>query len=433
MLTYDRYLPFSDYTDESVYIALADEARGFSDQTALRASYGLLAPLYVIVNVIVQIVHDALNPSPWRLHVGYYHSLRLVAVIFGALTALTIAWTAGMIAGRRAALIAGLAWALSPIVVDLNSLAIPDPPLYFISILAVAAALRAWQSDAFLWLVISLLCGVAAVYLKLWPVIAFVPFGLVSILLLLRDRRRWLARISVLYALTGLIAIHFIVVLNPFANTLKVSDNLNSGLIANLLSVERQLNNLWHLHYPISGGSGWFVTPILIGGALVWYGQRRQRDLVPVGVLAAYTLIGWLFTAAISSVNIDEDGRMRHIFPTVVAFIPLWAAALVVLMQAIGMRWPLLHPLTAIVPLLAAGWIGIGSLPGLIDLVRQYQRTHTVALAQAWFDGSPPRDGTALMVEHARASDLWNRIWGAYGGSKPFDYLIEPLDVIAST
>ncbi|MGQ9909514.1 MAG: ArnT family glycosyltransferase [Candidatus Flexifilum sp.] len=433
LLTYDRYLPFSDYTDESVYIALADEMRGFSDQTALRASYGLLAPLYVIVNAIVQTVHDALSPSPWRLHVEYYYSLRLVAVVFGALTALTIAWTAGMIAGRRAALIAGLAWALSPIVVDLNSLAIPDPPLYFVAILAVAAAIRAWQRGSFGWLLLSLLCGAAALYLKLWPVIAFVPFGLVSILLLLRDRRRWLRRVGILYALTALIAVHFLVVLNPFANTLKISSSFDGGLLANLLSVDRQLNNLWHLHYPISGGSGWLVAPILIGGGLAWYALRRRVDPIPVVILAAYTLIAWLFTAVISRVNIDEDGRMRHLFPTVVAFIPLWAAALVTVTRALGARWTRLRPLTVIVPLLAIGWIVVGSLPGLIDLVRQYQRTHTVALAQAWFDGSPPRDGTALMVEHSRASDLWNRIWGAYGGSKPFDYLIEPPDVIATT
>lgn len=438
LLTYDRYLPFSDYTDESVYIALADEARGFSDQSALRASYGLLAPLYVIVNVAVQTAHDALSPAPWRLHLDYYTSLRLVSVAFGVLTALTIAGTAGLIAGRWAALIAGLAWALSPIVVDLNSLAIPDPPLYFVCILAVAAAMRAWQRAASrraatLWLLISLLAGAAAIYAKLWPVIAFVPFGLVSIALVLRDRRRWLAPIGGLYAFAVLITIHFVIILNPFTNTIKVNDNLDGGLIENLLSFDRQMNNLWHLHYPISGGSGWLIAPILIGGGLAWWRMRRRVDPVPIAVLALHTLIAWLFTAMISNVNIDEDGRMRHIFPTVVAFIPLWSAALIGLTRAIAERWPTLRRLTVIAPLIAIGWIGIGSLPGLIDLTTQYRRTHTVALAQTWFDGSPPRDGTVLMAENARASDLWNRIWGAYGGGKPFDYLIEPLDIIAAT
>jgi len=134
----------------------------------------------------------------------------------------------------------------------------------------------------------------------------------------------------------------------------------------------------------------------------------------------------------ISNVNIDEDGRMRHIFPTVVAFIPLWSAALVHLTQALAERWPPLRPLRGGVPLAAVAFIVIGSLPGLIDLTAQYRRTHTVALAQTWFDGSPPRDGTALMAENARAADLWNRIWGAYGGSKPFNYLVEPIDVIAA-
>lgn len=437
LLTYDRYLPFSDYTDESVYIALADEARGFSDQSALRASYGLLAPLYVILNVSVQTIYDAISPSPWRLPLDYYYVLRLVSVAFGVLTALTMAWAAGQIAGRWAALIAGLAWALSPIVVDLNSLAIPDPPLYFVCILAVAAAIRAWRRAASrraatLWLLISLLAGAAAIYAKLWPVIAFVPFGLVSIALVLRDRRRWLAPVGGLYALAALIAVHFGIILNPFSNTIKVNDNLDGGLIDNLLSIDRQMNNLWHLHYPISGGSGWLIAPVLIGGGLAWWRLRRRVDPVPVGVLALHTLIAWLFTAMISNVNIDEDGRMRHIFPTVVAFIPLWSAALVALTRMLVERWPTLRPLRLGLPLAAVVFIAVGSLPGLIDLTAQYRRTHTVALAQTWFDGSPPRDGTVLMAENARASDLWNRIWGAYGGSKPFDYLIEPLDVIAA-
>jgi 4-amino-4-deoxy-L-arabinose transferase-like glycosyltransferase len=132
LLTYDRYLPYVDYIDEATYVALADEIRGFSDQTALREQYGLLAPLYVYTNVVVQTIHDMLKTNPWHVPGEYFYSLRLLSVFFGVCTAFTIAWIGWQLGGLGAAAVGGIIWALSPIVVDLNSLAIPDPMLYLV-------------------------------------------------------------------------------------------------------------------------------------------------------------------------------------------------------------------------------------------------------------------------------------------------------------
>lgn len=442
LATYDRYLPFSDYADESVYIALADEARGFSDQTALRETYGLLAPLYVAMNIAVQSIYDAISQSPWRLHLDYYSVLRLVAVGFGILTTLLIAWIGAQIAGRGAALIGGLVWALSPIVVDLNSLAIPDPPLYAVCTLAVGSGLAAWRGrarprTAFGWLICALAAGIAALYLKLWPITALLPFGMASLALLRHDRRHWLPRLASLYAIGILIGLHFVFVLNPLDSTNKISENAGAGLLETMLSPMRISNNLWHLHYPISGGVSLWIAPVLIGGVLAYVDLRRRRSSAPhpflIVMLGGYTLAAFTLTGAISNINIDPSGRMRHIFPTVVAFIPLWASALMLIARWLDVRRPSLRA-GVVLPVIALAIFTLAAAPGLVDLVRQYGRTHTVAQAMAWFDGSPPRDGTVLMPSNSRASDLWNRIWGAYGGSKPFDYLMElPADMAALT
>ncbi len=121
LLTYDRFLPYIDYVDEPHYVALADEIRGFSDQSSIRELYGLLSPLYVYTNVVVHTIHDFFSANPWHIPGEYYYTLRLLSVFFGVCTALTIAWIGWQLGGKWAALISGLVWAFSPIVVELNN------------------------------------------------------------------------------------------------------------------------------------------------------------------------------------------------------------------------------------------------------------------------------------------------------------------------
>lgn len=70
---YDRFLPYIDYSDEVVYVASADYARGGSDQSALLEEYGLLAPLYVSFNQLVQTMYDAFKDRPYAIIAEYYH------------------------------------------------------------------------------------------------------------------------------------------------------------------------------------------------------------------------------------------------------------------------------------------------------------------------------------------------------------------------
>ncbi|MBK8029739.1 MAG: glycosyltransferase family 39 protein [Chloroflexi bacterium] len=332
LLTFDRYFPFVDYSDEVVYIALADEVRGFSNQAPLREQYGSLAPLYVSTNVIVHSIHDALKSHLWHIPGEYLYSMHLLSVLFGVCTALTMTWIGWQLSGSLAAILSGLVWALSPVVVEFNSLALPDPMLYLACALSVASAIAAWQRKSLRFLMISLGCGIAAIYLKLWIVTAIVPFIMTSLALIVRNRQKFLLRITLLYGSAILFAIHFIIVVNPLQNTNKISDNLSSGsFLANLFDVSRLLNNLWHIAYTIDGGMGLSFVILALGITAYLY-SRYKRLIIPdtgsLWIVGTYIIATWWLSAGISRVDLGTAGRMRHIFPIVVAFVPFWCVYL---------------------------------------------------------------------------------------------------------
>lgn len=441
LLTYDRFLPYVDYVDEPTYVALADEIRGYSDQTALRAEYGLLAPLYVYTNVAVQAVHDLFKPHPWHIPGEYFYALRLLSAFFGVCTALAVAWIGWQLAGPAAAVIGGLIWALSPIVVDLNNLAIPDPMLYLVCALALATGIAAWQRRSLRFLTLSLLYGIAAVYLKLWLVTATIPFIVVSIAFALQDRGKVLPRIALLYGIAALFALHFLLALNPFESTVKINANLENGaFFANLVDIRRIANNLWYLVYPTDGGSGISFAVLLAGAVAFVYCRRRGLKAVDGGslwVLGAYLLATWWLSAGISNVNIDSNGRMRHIFPASVALIPLWAACFVVIVRASKHLLAKYDRIPGWLPRFAASAIVFAVLVGFIrqdvELIAQYSRSYTANQLVQWFDGSPPQEGIVLTVRGSKHEGLWNRLWGAYMGSKPYDGWLMPVDDISLT
>ncbi len=437
LLTYDRYLPFVDYSDEAVYVSLADEIRGFSDQTALREKYGLLAPLYVYTNVAVQTVYDVLKTNPWHIPGEYFYVLRLLSVVLGVGTALVIAWIGWLLAGRYAALIGGMIWALAPIVVDLNSLAIPDPMLYFVCAFAVGSGVAAWQRRSLAWLTLSLLMGVAAIYIKLWLVTAVIPFLIVSVALVWQDRQLR-SRIFLLYGVAALFALHFLLVLNPFQSTLKISANLQEGaFVTNLFDGNRLLNNLRYLIYPIDGGTSLSLLGFALGATAIVYGWRRGVKTIKGSswaIVAVYVICTWWLSAGISNVSIDFAGRMRHILPASVAAIALWSACFVVIIR-VGSSLLARHLpprnwwLPTGVSLLMVGLL-INFVPGDLELIAHYRLPHTANQILAWFDGSPPQDGIVLIPKGSSYDALWNRLWGAYVGSKPYEWWIMPLDEI---
>jgi hypothetical protein len=440
LATYDRYLPHIDYSDESVYVALALHERGVLDQTALIETYGTIAPVYVWVNVAVQAVHDALNTQPHLLIADYYPWMRFTSVVFGVLTAVTIAWLAHQLANGYAALLAGLVWALSPIIVEFNTLAIPDPLLYWVCALAVAAAAYAWRHHSVPWLGISFAAGIIAIYSKLWIATAMLPFIIASFAMMREDRQRLLRPIAAIYAIGAVLAVNFLFVLNPLDNTRKINDTVESnGFFSALLVPDRIFNNLWHTVYPIDGGTGLYWLVIAL--ALIAYvyagrvGANRTAGQAFLLTAVYFVATAWL-TAGISYVLIDSSGKIRHVLPVTTAAIALGAALVVQLVWSLQYRLGQRQHGDSHVTLMAGIVVVLlfllpGFITGNLTLVQRFQREHTANVASAWFDGSPPRDGLVLLEGDTPYGALWERIWGAYAGSKPYDYWWTVRDEIA--
>lgn len=440
LLTYDRYLPVIDYNDEVTYVALAHEMRGMSDQTALREKYGALAPLYVGLNYLVQSVQYPLRSHEWELPAEYFYTLRLIAVGLGVGTALCIAWAGWTLAGSWAALLGGLLWGLSPLVVEFNSLAIPDPPLYFTCALALAAGLQAIRSSGLRWLILSMLAGIAAIYIKLWIASAMLPFLIASIYLVRQNRQKYLRPVIILFGIGALFAAHFLLVLNPFANTNKMDTAFSDGVISHMLSPARLLNNLWHTFYAIDLGLHLSYLVIIAGLVAWWYAGRRSIQRLPGWLLSStliYFLVTWWLSAGVSFVNLGYVGRMRHVFPVVVGAMILWASFLIqlylvladLLKERTGWFGQVSRGVVVIVPLVLIP----GALIGNLRMIDQFSRPHISTLALNWFDSSPPRDGIVLVLEEYWYDRLWNRLWGAYTGSKPYEWWWTKLEDLTTS
>ncbi|HEX2906772.1 MAG TPA: glycosyltransferase family 39 protein, partial [Phototrophicaceae bacterium] len=179
-LTFERYLPYLDYGDEGVPFVIALNWRGLENNAYVAQRYAGYPPAYVLVNMGVQRLGELFAPRPWVLPTEHIYNLRLLAVVVGVVTTLVIANIGWQLAGPSAGWLAGFVWAFAPIIVEHNSLALPDPFVYLTCAVAVAAALRACIKKSPWWLTVSLISGILAIYFKLWPIHALVPWGLVA-------------------------------------------------------------------------------------------------------------------------------------------------------------------------------------------------------------------------------------------------------------
>jgi len=104
--TYDRYLPFIDYTDESVYVELAQHNRGLTNASGVFDAYGEgLAPMYVAYNQLVQEIVDLFKPHDWNIPLDYYEPIRLLNVFWGVFTVVGLFWLGYLLTGHGGAIL----------------------------------------------------------------------------------------------------------------------------------------------------------------------------------------------------------------------------------------------------------------------------------------------------------------------------------------
>ncbi len=427
LLTFDRYLPFWGHSDEPVYFLMVRNWRGLQDNPFIKGRYAGYPPAYPIINWGIQLMVEALQTKSWTMYPEYIYALRLLAAVIGIVTTGIIAFAGFQLGGSVAAWFAGLVWGATPIIVDNNSLALPDPFVYFGSAAALAMALYAWRKESPAWLFGSLIAGIFVIYLKYSPIGALIPWFIVAVGLFRRNPRRmlpWLVAQIAVAALSAIWLILFYGALN--APTREVETFRGPDSLSLALNPQRNLNNWSFAISPI--GFPLFVTVIVIAAIAYIYSQHRKwrtLDLLWMAIILLSGVAGIMMTATYTNISI---GKIRHALPVTVALIPLWGAGLAQITWALK-NWICSqqklrqHNFLAFLPaLIVAAIVITPSVSGDIRLIKDYRRTDMHQIAWQWADNNLPLEGMMLSSSGGYMHYLFNRDWSAYDGRKPFQW-----------
>lgn len=440
LLTFERYLPYFDYSDETPPYLVARNMRGLFDDAFVEWRYAGYPPAYPVVSIGVQMVVEAFAVHPWTVPPDYFYALRLVAAWVGVITVLVIASIAWQLAGPIAAWFAGFIWALAPIIVEHNSLATPDPFVYLTCGLAITTALRAWRTESPIWLGCSLIVSILAIYFKLWPIHALIPWGLVTLLLLKRNPRRWVPWI-VAWGALGLAAAGYLFLrIRPLDIPAREIDTFNSEGLTMMLTPSRNVINWQIAIYPI--GLPLFFAVIILAAVAYLYSRRRGWRILnwrQIGLLLLYSAAGVLMASSFTQARL-EAGKIRHVLPVSVALLALWGAGLAQIswtLKSWAQNQKLASRQQMLAPVVVIGLVGLWTLPGFVsgnvELGRRFSLTDIRTILWHWADVNVPMDGRILIHPSSVLAFTWNREWSGYDGSKPFEYWLEVSDEIAAS
>ncbi len=439
LLTFDRYLPVLDYTDETVPFLVARQMRGVFDDEFVRWRYAGYPPAYPIINSAIQILVERFSVHPWTVPPDYWFALRLLAVWTGVITMLVIASIAWQLAGPLAAWCAGFIWAIAPVVTEFNSLATPDPFVYLTCALAITTALRAWRIASPRWLTASLTMGILAIYLKLWPIHVLIPWGVVTLILLRHQPRKlfpWLAA----WAAAGIITAVFLFVrIRPLDDLpAREIETFNSEGLSLMVMPSRNLANWYFAIYPI--GLALFST-VMVGAAAAYFVSRRRGWQIlgwrQIGLLLVYSVAGIVMASSFTQVRLDA-GKIRHVLPVTVALLPVWGAGLAQITWTLK-AWMEERKTTQPV-FVRAGVVALVILvtlptfaPGHVALVQRFSLTDMQSVLWHWADINLPLEGRILMHPSSEVGHTWDRFWSGYDGTKPFEWWFELEHEIAAS
>ncbi|MCC6613722.1 MAG: hypothetical protein IT320_09610 [Anaerolineae bacterium] len=443
LAAFPRYLPYSDHWDEPSMVLLARDWRGVEQIAFIPDWLKGYPPLYIWINMGVQQVVEATSAQPWIFLGDYLNALRLLAALSGIATTLLVIALGWQTGGSVAAWCAGLAWGLSPIVIEHGNFAIPDPLVYLSCALSLNLTFRAYRRRATpsrmgALLIGGLLAGIAAIYLKYTAVFVLIPWAIVLIVMLaqgVRQRAVWLwtllaAALSVVTAGYLVFGYGAFSLSNNEGARLRVTGL--AGVVESTLDPARNLNNLMHMIWPI--GIGLFAVVIVLGLATHLL-RRRSAARGPVN--GAFVILLLIYSAAcliITSSFFDLGGVLptdprritesfvRHVLPGTLALCVLWgagAAQIVHFLQgALGTsrHWIAPGVCTVITAIFLAS-----SLPATIANVQSYRLPDTRMLLWQWADVNLPLEGDIALVR-GELENTWNRYWGGYDGQKPFTW-----------
>jgi 4-amino-4-deoxy-L-arabinose transferase-like glycosyltransferase len=334
LLSYDFSLPYVDHPDEPNWYLAGQEWR---DPLESYRTYLGDPPVYIALNVVVQSVLEA-NGAPGLAPA--VQVLRLISVSANLLTLVLIALTARLAAGDVAGCVAGLAWGMSPLVLENGVYALPDPLVYGLVALAMwLAAVALVDQERQHWCVWSTLAGLAAVLVK-YPVLSAVaPGGIATLVVLARDRRLGLRFMLVEAAVSIVVILWLFLIygLDISAMQREAATARDQGL-ANMLDLSRLANNLYYAVAPINAPA--FAMIGVLGLLAFVCARRRALPVIklPVAAICVVILvtIPWL-AAAFSLVSVEQ--RLRDVIPATAAASALMGMAVGQIIYVIPTRY----------------------------------------------------------------------------------------------
>lgn len=437
LATFERFLPFIDYSDEANYYILIQHMMGYEDAAHIpEERFATRGLTYEAAAWLALTVDDLLRDHDWLLPSQHIYALRLEAVFAGTLTAGLLMWGAWQLGGWSAALVVGFIWGFAPQIVDINSLAIPDPYAYLFSAAALATAIYAWRNTAPSWLIASEVCGILAIYAKTSTVIAVMPSVVVAVALFFKQPREMMLWAAA-YAGIAMAGVYYLFgvedVFGTSAGRHREMTTFQEEGVLFFANISRNLENARFAVYMIGQPALWFG---IIGGAIAYvYNYRRGERVLPlylVWMLIGYFVLAMLM-ASTFTVSRLAAGKLRHVLPGGVGMLMVWGAliaqmtwALAVYLKPRSLSNTLKRVLIALPVLLPI----FGHAPTFIaenaSLIANYRKPYPVEQVWAYTDSTLPREGLVWLEEGSLLSTLWNRPWGGYEGNKPFTWWNEP-------
>lgn len=414
LLSYRFSLPYVDHVDEPAYYLGGQEWRGLYDSGGY---YKGIPPAYVAINAWGQPLLESVGI---RDLAGTVEVLRLLSVVVNLGSLIFIALIARLAAGDLAGLVAGAAWGIAPAVLENGVYALPDPHIYFFTLLALWLAVVALiYPERRAWLIASTIAGLLAVLMKYPALPALIPGVLVTLLLLIRERKGWrllFAQIA-LIGLTGfwLVFIYGI----DFNNLQREGATVQQQGMQNLFDFGRVFHNIYQTFVPINAPA--FFIIFILGIAAYFFARRQKLPLVrwEIIALSASLIIAfpWL-TAAFNEVDID---KIRYVLPATGAACVVLGAALWqigMLLKGTDMKTNALRA-ALVLPLALLVWMPQFSADAALVQDRRLPERR-VELRQ-WFDIN--LDPGTIIVGDANHK-TFNPIWGGIPHRRWVDWWI---------